>query len=151
MVVRIRTPHPAVLSAQGGFLGAVFPQVFSLRLGGVLRRRGEGQDEGQPRPAKHFSILLASPKKSVWFFGGGWRGPNNQLKNIVVVRIRTPHPASPQNHFMILGRGELLTGAFCAEPQNYDNEINKQEIGVCPKNRKVIITRNIQKNTQYIY
>jgi hypothetical protein len=48
---------------------------------------------------------------------------------------------------MILGRGELLTGAFCAEPQNYGDEINKQELGVCPKNRKVIITRNIQKNT----
>jgi hypothetical protein len=52
---------------------------------------------------------------------------------------------------MILGRGELLTGAFYAEPQNYGDEINKQELGVCPKNRKVIITRNIQKNTQYIY
>jgi hypothetical protein len=70
---------------------------------------------------------------------------------IPALRIRTPHPASPQNHFMILGRGELLTGAFCAEPQNYGDEINKQELGVCPKNRKVIITRNIQKNTQYIY
>jgi hypothetical protein len=82
--LRIRTPHPAspqnhfmilgrgekltaVLSAQGGFLGAVLPQVFSLLPGGVLRRRGEGQDEGQPRPAKRFGILLASPQK-IWAF-----------------------------------------------------------------------------------
>jgi hypothetical protein len=61
----------AVLSAPDGFLGAVLPQVFSLRLGGVLRRRGEGQDEGQRRPAERFGILLASPKKSVWVLGRG--------------------------------------------------------------------------------
>jgi hypothetical protein len=57
----------AVLSAPGGFLGVVSPQVFSLSLGGVLGRRGEGQDEGQRRPAKRFGILLAFPQKNLGF------------------------------------------------------------------------------------
>jgi hypothetical protein len=61
----------AVLSAPGGFLGAVSRQVFSLCLGGVLRRRGEGQDEGQPRPANASVFFLPSQKKSVWVLGRG--------------------------------------------------------------------------------
>jgi hypothetical protein len=34
---------------------------------------------------------------------------------IPALRIRPPHPASPQNHFMILGRGEKLAAVLSAQ------------------------------------
>ena len=96
--LRIRTPHPAspqnrctilgrgeklaaVLSAPGGFLGAVSRQVFSLCLGGVFAAGEKVRMKGSPGPLNASVFFLPSPK-NLCFLGEVGGGPTTSLKTL---------------------------------------------------------------------